>query len=804
MTFVIQAWRGYEGIFESLASLLEKCTEFLDRLTYYSESGMDAKLTKVACQHLHFFVEICDRSLNLKSKRNKLKAFMKQMFLNDDGVQDLLSRMESLVNKERGLVAAQTWKSSNDAASFSKDGLSLTKKVHNAIVDDKNQLKRDKEMQKWKVAIVDALECDRSVLDADALEPWEKAWKRHKSDILEGTGDWLVQHPSFKSWVAGSHPANPILGLEGGDGAGKTLLASNAILHLRKLKTMETSGSRVVVAHNFMESDSKTPDSSNDLIAVSRNLMCQLALGDESFMKSVAVICEKAKDFKSPLDMWTQLLLENEDHANIDVTFFIVLDDLGDDIGMFTHLLQRFSDHKLVQKTRILLTGRRKMFDTLYFAGGVVVDKIILGGPNKKDIELYINNCMDGMEILKDTKRAGVVEMRAKILKELQESTNGDYYKISRVLDSISKTDEVEEIDEYLRNAGDTRPDQIERDIANLEKIRSPKEISEINEMILWTITGREWMNPSQMEAALALKAGTGTSLTSQRTSLMSIESKIKTKYTLFHVEYGFIYFKASEMKDKIPLKNRDASDTMSSSGFKEIQPAEINIIKHYLSTVCPNDLYQKFGFDEFFEQKMVRKGNYICQDPDNAEIVAALRCMACLIEDRPEKIRPFYRYSLEYVLYHLTTTDLSLADRELKAEVGTQLVRLFTEEYATNSLFGLHRFLLDEDEDEPVFNLENVPASWKTWFFTNEGLEGVKKWFKDSAAIEKVKDHPLITAFNEPDALLHQVLFGDLAKRLAKELFLGQPTKRESLEAFTLLLAILKAVRWFLLDAYL
>ena len=574
---------------------------------------MDAKLTKVACQHLHFFVEICDRTLNLKSKRSKLKAFMKQMFLNDDGVQDLLARMEGLVDKERGLVAAQTWKSSNEAASYSKDGLSLTKKVHNALVDDKNQMKREKELQKWKISIVDALECDRSVLDPDTLEPWEKAWKRHKSDILEGTGEWFVNHASFKSWVAGSHPANPILGLEGGDGSGKTLLASNAILHLRKLKSLEPSGSRVVVAHNFMESDSKTPKPADDLTAISRSLMCQLALGDESFMKSVAGICEKAKDFKSPLDMWTQLLLENEDHANIDVIFFIVLDDLGDEIGMFTQLLQRFSDSSLLQRTRILLTGQKKMFDALHVAGGIAVDKIMLGGaPNKQDIELYINNCMDGMEILKDSKRPGVSEMRTKILNELQQSTDGDYYKINRVLDNISKTDEVEEIDEYLRNAGDTRPDQIEADIKKLEQIRTPKEISEINEMILWVDIGYEWLNPSQMEAVIALKAGTGTSSTAQRTSLLSIESKINNKYTLFHIDYGFVCFKAPETIDKIPLKKRDSADEGSSSGFKEIQPAEINIIKHYLSTVCPTDLYQKFGFDDFFEQKMVRKGNYI------------------------------------------------------------------------------------------------------------------------------------------------------------------------------------------------
>lgn len=719
---------------------------------------------------------------------------MKQMFLNDDGVQELLSRMDSLVDKERGLVAAQAWKASNEAASYSKDGLSLTRKMHNSLVEDKNQLKREKEVQKWKVWIVDALECDRSVLDPDTPEPWEKAWKRHKADILEGTGEWLSHHSLFKSWVSGTS-GKPILGLEGGDGTGKTLLASNVILHLRKMKSIEPQGSRVVVAHNFLDYDSKSSSTQNDLNNMSRSLMCQLALGDEPFMKSVASICEKSKFFNSPFDMWTQLLLENEDRVNIDATFFIILDGLGTNVGMFLQLFQRLSASPLLQRTRILVTGQHEMFKTLERDGAVAVDRIVLGGePNKKDLELYITDRMNNMEILKDTARPGVADMRDKILKDLQSSTKGDYYKINRVLDNISKSDEVEEINEFLQNAGSARNDQIESDIEKLNQTRSPKEIAEINEIILWVITGHDWMTPLQIEAALALKSGTGS--TGHRTSLMSLESKIKTKYPLFKIVYGDVLFTAPEMAEKIPLKKRDSPDDESSSGFKEIQPAEINIVRHYLSAVCPKDLYQKFGFDEFFDLKMVRKGNYICQNPDNAHITVALRCLTCLVEERTEKTLPLHRYSLNFLLYHLEETDLSLADRELKSEVGVMLVRLFTEPYAINSLFRLHQaFVDDEEEDELPFGKDTVPRSWDEWLFVDRGVTAIEKWFKDSAVIEKVKENDLVTAFNSSISK-QQVLFDFACKKSAKDLFREELSKRETLKAFTLLLAILREVR--------
>ncbi|KAK7413792.1 hypothetical protein QQX98_007359 [Neonectria punicea] len=785
LTFVIQAWQGYEGIFESLASLLEKCTEFLDRLSYYTQSGMDSKLTKVACQHLQIFVEICDRSLKLKLKRHKLSAFMKQMFLNDDGVQDLLGAMKSLVDKERGLVSAQTWKSSNEAATNSRDGLTLTRKVHNTMVEEKNQQKRDKELHKWKLSIVDALECERTVLEEDT-QSWEKTWKRHKSKILEGSGEWLVQDPRFKAWATGSDGSSRILGLEGEDGSGKTLLASNVIRHLRKTTTIGTSASRVVVAHNFVETDPKFSANNDTVVSISRNLMCQLALGDEPFMKSVAAICEKSKFFDSPLDMWTQLLLQNEEVTNIDVAFFIVLDGLGPNIDMFTHLLRRFSDNSLVQRTRILLTGRSEMFESIKRAGGLKVEKIVLGEPNKQDIELYINSRMGNMEMLKDISRPGVAEMRERILQDLQSSTYGDYYKIGRVLDNISKTDDVDEINSYLQAAGDARPDQIEDEIEKLNQTRTAKEISEINEIILWIWAAGYWMTPRRMEAALALKAGKGGG-----TSLMSIEAKIKTRYTIFTTEYLLVDFKVSEILQKIPLKKKDTGDERSSSGYKEIQPAEINIIKHYLSVVCLPDLYAKIGFDEFLDLKMVRRGNYICKDEDNGQITMVLRCLTCLVEQRTKTTEPLAEYTMDNLLSHMEKTDLSLADRSFKAEAGIMLSRLFAEEYALNSLLGLTTTDLHSDDVE--FSSFGMPITWENWVHTNQGVDSIAKWFKDSAVIEKVKDNAVVTAFNsaaEPDR--HNVLFETALKMTATNLFRIETTKQEKFNALVFAYSLL------------
>ncbi|KAF9773209.1 hypothetical protein IL306_009020 [Fusarium sp. DS 682] len=778
LTFVIQAWQGYEGIFESLAGLLEKCIEFLDRLTYYADFGMDSKLTKVACQHLQVFVDICDRTLRLRSKRNKFAAFMKQMFLNDDGVQDLLVAMKNLIDKEHGLVSAQTWKSSNEAAANSRDGLSLTRNVHASLVDDRNQKLHDRDVNNWKLAIVNALDLDRTIIEPNH-EPWDKMWKRNK---VEGSGEWLLQDSRFTRWVSGSQDSKRILALEGEEGAGKTILASNVIVHLRKMKG---SGQRVIVAHNFLDVDSKSTTDANDANIISRYVMCQLAFAEDPVMKSIAGICEKVQSFSSPLDMWTQLLLENQDLLVMDVKLFIVLDGLGSNAEVLINFLQRFSDNPIIERARIFLTGNKRLFDGINSAGGVKMDKIILSEANSKDLVLFINKRMDSMEILNNTSRPGVSDLRTKILSSLQSSTGGDYYKIGRVLDNISKTDDVDEIDSLLESAGNVRPDQIESDIEKLNQQRTAKEIAEINEMILWVNDARVWFTPTEIESALALKAGPKAS-----TSLMSIEAKIASKYTIFSTDSGFVEYKVSEIQEKIPLKKRDMVDHESSSGFKEIQPAEVNIIKHYLSTVCPSDLYQKFGFDDFFELKMARKGNYICQDPDNSEASMVLRCINCLVDQRNKKTERLLDYASSNLHIHLKDTDLSLTDRSLKAEVGVALLRLFTEQYALDSLFGFHS--LHEDAYEVQISKDWLPGSWKTWILSDQGIHSVSKWLKDSAVVEHIKDSPLVTSFNAPDANRHLALFGSSVKTAAEDLFTKDTTHRGTIYAYIFLDAVL------------
>lgn len=784
-------------MFESLTGLLEQCVEFLDRLTYYAKSGMDAKLTKVACRHLQLFVEICDRALKLSQKRYKIMAFTKQLFLIDDGVKDLLAQMKNLVGEEHRLVSAHTFKSSNEAAANSRDNLALAKKADaklDAVMNDKNEQRRAEETRKWKRAVITALDFEQSEFNSTTQEPkepnerWRDVWRKNR-EVTEGTGDWISKHQSFMSWIRGT--SSSILGIEGGDGTGKTILAANIIMLLQKPNPVGVLNSRAVVAYYFLEADSKaTVDKKEIGYSVSKSLLWQLAKEDTPFLKSVALICEKTKTFRNHQDVWTQLVLENNDRINQDSVFFVVIDGLGGDIAVLTELLQKLSTDPTRHRTRVLLTGKPSTFEILGRMEGVKFDKIALECSNAHDVELYIRARLDKIDILKDRDQPNVLEMREKIFNTLRETT-GDYFKLGSVLDNIAKSSgDVGEIDGYLDMAGQTGREQLMKEIEQLNKTRSEKEIDEINEIIRWVNSSRHWQEPSQMEAVLALRTGNESS---QQTSLLSLRSKISTKYSLFSLVDGFVDYKLPEWKESIPHKGGKRNVDGILNGPEKIHPAEINMLRHYLSSICPNGVYDKFGFDDFFNHKLTQKSSYIWQDPDNSEITLALRCLTCLVEQRTDTTRRMHSYAHNHLYSHLKFTDLSLADRELKAEVGEKLVKLFTTGYGIDSLLYLDP--VSDMQEESIYSPKTIPQNWEPWLFSEDGVDLLSTWFKDSAVLERVKETEFVVAYNAADANRRDLLFTLGLEQAATRLFREESSKRQSLDAFMLLASYLQKV---------
>ncbi|KAL4895563.1 hypothetical protein BDV59DRAFT_156698 [Aspergillus ambiguus] len=736
ISFVIHAWQGYQGVFESLAGLLEKCSQYLGRLDYYISGGMDANLAKVACQHLQLFVEICDRTIKLRqSKRRKLIVFSKVFFLSDNDIQDLLYKMDGLVDQEGRLVTAQTFNFASQAAVGTRENLAISRAVNRKIdmlIASRSDQGKDSDTRRRRETVLRTLAFDENKLDRERREPdpsWQRTYHNFRKSVVPDTGQWLFSDPLFVAWESGRPDAPAILAVEGVEGSGKSYLASTIIRRLRNRSSVESSGSRNLLAFYFLEDDSKEElNKTNNLDVIVKSLVWQFAQADASYLKSAANVCEKSVDL-DPHEIPERLLFSNELRGVIDATFLVVIDGVGDIIGeALVHFLERVSalegDHRRV---RVLLTGRPRAFEQLAAVNDVSFERLPISAKNRSDVEKYIQSRMDRIEALKDTTRMGVMDLRKKISDSLCEKTAGDYFRINTILKHISTLDYVHDIDQVLEDAGKERSEQIVGEIDKLNRTRTSKEIDEINEIVLWILYGREWFKPRQMAAVLYEKSG--------ELSLLPLDAKLQIKYSLFEIDSdGDVVFRSYEIPELIPERgSSDPSKDLESDTASQIHPKEISIVRHFLGTVCPPDLYEKFEFESFFEQKLQHRGGHICRDDkDTSEVKLALTCLRILTEKRDERQELLRPYAMAYFLQHLSSVDLSFVGREWKSAVGPRLLKLFTDESSIDAL--LWTTDLDDASDLAL-------RSSAVWFGDDGAVSEILRWLKDSAAVSSITD---------------------------------------------------------------
>ncbi|KAF7596498.1 hypothetical protein BBP40_001370 [Aspergillus hancockii] len=724
--FVFQAWQGYQGIFDELAGLLEKCTEYLGRLEYHVHAGMDAKLSKVACQHLLLFVEICDRTVKLRSKRRKLLAGVKILFLQDNGVADLLARMESLVDKENRLVAAQTFALASDAATNSKANLALTQGLVDSFAEDRAEQKRERDKEYRTQIVLKALAFDETKMNYDRGEPepyWQTIYRNYLRQRVKGTGEWIFEEEKYVGWENGQSKL-PILAISGGEGSGKSFLASTIINHLNQHKTTEGSDRRISTGFYFLEGNSREElkDATN-LETVAKSLVWQFSQAERIYLKSVAQICERYGEI-DPASISKHLIFSNSDLSKMDSTFYIVIDGLGDTVGEgMIRFLQRASTPMPGRDIRVLLTGDPRCFEQLAKVESVYFDCIAISSHNQSDVARFIEYRMDRMPALSDRVRLGIPELRAKIRDKLCAQTKGDYFKIDRSLDHISSLEYRTDIEQALDDASKERSQQIAEEIEQMNENRSEKELAEINEIIRWIVYGKELLTPKQMSAALYVRSG--------EPSLLPLQQKFQMKYPLFEIDRnGKVDFRSSEIADYIPVKQR-TYDIDESHEKQAAQTAEVALIKHFLLTACPPDVYAKFKFEAYLAQQLKPKGSLIYKDDQHTgEAKMALACLDVLTECTDRKRTRLLPYARKHLIRHLSAVDLALADITCKSAVGIRLVKLLTEASSIDAL--LHG---DESLSDPAIR----PKIRRYWLYTDDSVNSILRWLADSAVTSEI-----------------------------------------------------------------
>lgn len=764
ISFVINAWQGYQSAFDGLKDLFEECTNYLARLELYTKGKMSGSLTQLTAKQLRLFVEICEHAISLRrTARGKIKTALKIAFLGESNIQDLVAQMAKQVNVEHILVSAHIYLETQEAVATSRKNLSVTEKlqgqvsqVHDKVTDIHTATMKENEaheQNRTNGAIKKALGYGN---DIPAI--WSDRYRGYLKERLPTTGKWVFDDPTFARWKKGQSEAN-ILAIIGDGGTGKSFLATSIINHfIHRADLSEATDNRAYAAFYFLEGNEvQVMQSASNIEDVAKSLVWQFSMADGRYKRSAAGICREYQAV-NPDAISRRLLFENPYLHDMNGMFYIIIDGLVGKMG--EGMLRFLRDASAVvpgRHIRVLVTCDSQCLEHLNQANDIVFDPIHISAKNRQDVEALIESRMNDMPALNDCTNARVRELRQSVCHQLTDKTKGDYVRVNFALDDISKQEYPERIMSIVDNAGRERTHQIKEEIEELDRSLTDAEILEINDIILWIQHHRGLLTENQMTTALLARDG--------KESLLSLSNKFKSKYSLFTItNRGEVTFRAPEVEKAIPMRRR-ARNELEQHSPDAVSQGEIEMVKHFLRTVCPPKTYDKLDMDALLAQKKQDRGTRICQDDSNTgEAKLALTCLHLLTEDADELENGLLPYARNCFYQHLSAADLAFVDIELKVEIGQRLSKLFTNDTSIDALLC--------NRESSRFTPVRI-ETYQKLLVNDDAAKTVLRWLADSAVTSGVTDKETrewISDLNNGDGG-HGKLLAPAAKRMAAHL---------------------------------
>ncbi|PGG99903.1 hypothetical protein AJ79_08385 [Helicocarpus griseus UAMH5409] len=737
VSFLITTARSYSKIFAGIAELFERISAFLERFEVYVRSKslgveIDIHLRKIIHELLRSFMRICALSIKVSRENKFLLALEVFSFGSDKGVQAELDNLETLVQRETGMSVALILESAKITEGKVTAGFAETRGslqnldgkvdgVTGQLSSVSNILQRRENADRAKES--DSISKKNREKIKQALKIEKEAWRNDQEEFMRtrvpSTGQWLLEDPQFTAWVDGKDEVGPILALEAKQGFGKSYLCSAAIRHLSHLPGNHVS--RMSVAYYFFQNDNKDEQAVNKAL---RATVWQLTHNDVVYQKSAAAACDKPEEFGNSLELWKQLVFYFS--ARTEGTFFIILDGVDEAETETGHpLLKILRDITLIAREkrpmaiRVLLTGRPRAFVQIKHDPDISMSSIDLGSKNKDDIVKYIDARMDNMEILRRSDQPDIKELRSRILAGLTDGAGGDFFKLNYMLTDISKKRRRKEIEEVLEHAGEDRLDTIAREVERLNSTLGEEDIQDLNDLLSFIIISKIPSFIELLEAILYVKNGDG--------SLVPLEEQIRDKYAAF-LEVGpnqIVSLTSDSIIDYFRRESSREQDVTTGGSSSVLHEAEVAIIRRFLRNVCDEELFNKFGFEEFFKRKLGNKTASIHVDLDRAKVDILTTCLKAIFNERDGKTTALANYTLGLLADHLDDVDLALTPPGPKGYIGSLLIKLFREkEY-------IEFWYLDPKRS----------GTWHSWVEDDKNVNITMKWFKDSAVVKGLSE---------------------------------------------------------------
>ena len=182
---------------------------------------------------------------------------------------------------------------------------------------------------------------------------------------------------------------------------------------------------------------------------VLRTLALQLAQ-EPVYRKDLAALCDNWVEPDSPEELFSRLF---DPCLRSRETFYIIVDGI-DQLGkrnvktlvQLLNSMQARNTPDQLSHLRILLSGRTQILEDFM---DVKTETIDLASNNRLDLDIFINDRLDRMDILKGTSEQ-VQRLRTDIFASLSEGANGDYVNVDLLLKEVAGKRWPAEIREVL------------------------------------------------------------------------------------------------------------------------------------------------------------------------------------------------------------------------------------------------------------------------------------------------------------------------------------------------------------------
>jgi hypothetical protein len=649
-----------------------------------------------------------------------------------------------LVEREsqmRATLGFESQKTSERNIIESKEG---TRKI-NATVDKLLTFEKKKDADNVVKRLLNTIDASLDT-PSEAHKASQTVYKRLLEDQVPGSGEWLQSDSLYTDWATPQHQSCSVLGISGGEGYGKSFLFSSIVQHLQEAHSQVADDLKCVsTAYHIFEQDKGQVS----LLKALKTLAWQIANTDVVYRKDLS--STKVEGINQIENLWETLFAKS---YKSDSTFFLLLDGVDRiDKKHLKDFVQLLTELQTISRTwsrfnlRILLSGRDQTMTKIKSQMGETISIIDVASKNSDDMEKFIVDRMDKMEILSGQSDQ-VVTLRREILQALTTQTHGDFVNVGLMLHEISGKQRPGEVRDILSRSGGNRSDTIVRKMELLNETLSDEDISDLNDLLTWVVFAFRPLTLQELEAVLFLK--------SRESSLRPLAEKIVDHYssllkimgepnptTKIIAPSSIVLLVSDSIEDFLRTKpGRDtAEDEQDKSLRGDVNETEVRIVKRFLESVCDPTLFKKFGFDVFFQRKLKGKTARVGVDIESAHLKIVISCLDVICSEQSPGLAPLLDYVVSYLPMHLRNVDPSLTQPQQKTALGPQLVSLF----------------FDEETIKRWWTAEN-PWPRHFWIYSDEYADVALKWLRDSAvtkniSVEQIKWVKSLSSKSEPDA---------------------------------------------------